>query len=93
MIFAFGICFQLPVLMSLLARMGVITSAMLIRQWRYAILAVFVAAAVLAPPDVISMIGLAIPLLMLYGISIVLVRWIERPKKPEPLIGTELINP
>jgi sec-independent protein translocase protein TatC len=81
MIFAFGICFQLPVLMGLLARMGVITSAMLIRQWRYAVLAVFVASAILAPPDVISMIGLAIPLLLLYGVSVLLVRWIERPKK------------
>ena len=90
MIFAFGICFQLPVLMSLLARMGVINSRMLIRQWRYAVLAVFVASAILAPPDVISMIGLAVPLLLLYGVSVLLVRWIERPKKPAE---TSLISP
>jgi sec-independent protein translocase protein TatC len=90
MIFAFGICFQLPVLMSLLARMGLITSAMLIKQWRYAVLAVFVASAILAPPDVISMIGLAIPLLLLYGVSVLLVRWIERPRKPAE---TSLIIP
>jgi sec-independent protein translocase protein TatC len=76
--------------MSLLARMGLINSRMLLKQWRYAVLAVFAAAAILAPPDVISMIGLAIPLLMLYGISILLVRWIEQPKKAEE---TSLIIP
>ena len=80
-IFAFGVCFQLPVLMTLLARVGFVSSAGLRSRRRYAILGCFIAAAVLAPPDVISMIGLVIPLLMLFEISILLVQLVERGKR------------
>jgi sec-independent protein translocase protein TatC len=75
--------------MSLLARVGLITSTTLIGKWRYAVLLCFIAAAILAPPDAISMIGLAIPLLLLYAISILLVRLIERGRNT-PSSATDL---
>lgn len=77
-IFAFGLSFQLPVLLTLLGRVGIITSDMLKQSRRYAIVAVFVVAAVLTPPDVISQFALAIPLLALYEASIWSVRLIEK---------------
>jgi sec-independent protein translocase protein TatC len=77
-ILAFGLCFQLPVLLTLLARAGLVTSQWLREQWRYAVVMIFVVAAVLAPPDVPSQIALAIPTLILYELSILAVKLVER---------------
>jgi sec-independent protein translocase protein TatC len=78
LILAFGICFQLPVLLTLLARSGLITSAGLKRYRRHAIFAVFCVAAVLTPPDPISQISLAVPTVLLYELSIFAVRFAEK---------------
>jgi sec-independent protein translocase protein TatC len=81
LIFAFGIAFQLPVALSLMAKVGIISSKGLVRYRRYAIVGMFVIAAILAPPDIITQIGLAVPLMLLYELSIVAARIVE-PKPP-----------
>jgi sec-independent protein translocase protein TatC len=80
LIFAFGVCFQLPVLLSLLGRVGIISSAQLRSMRRYAILGIVVLAAIITPPDPFSMMSLALPLVLLYEISICCVRLIERSR-------------
>ena len=80
LIFAFGISFQLPVLLSLLARVGFIDSQYLIKRRKYVIVIIFAVAAILTPPDPITQIGLGIPLLILYELSILSVKWIEKKK-------------
>ena len=81
LIFAFGISFQLPVLLSLLARVGFIDSEYLKKRRKYVIVIIFAAAAILTPPDPITQIGLGIPLLILYELSILTVKIIEKKKK------------
>jgi sec-independent protein translocase protein TatC len=87
LILGFGICFQLPVLLTLLARAGLITSDQLKRYRRHAILAVFVAAAVLTPPDPVSQIALALPTLLLYELSIFAVRMAEKKRAATDTAG------
>ena len=81
LIFAFGISFQLPVLLSLLARVGFIDSEYLKKRRKYVVVIIFAVAAVLTPPDPITQIGLGIPLLILYELSILSVKFIEKKKK------------
>ena len=83
LIFAFGLSFELPVVISLLARVGFATSEGLKRKRRYAVLLAFVAAAILTPPDPLSQIGLAIPIILLYEISIWCARLIEKKRDAE----------
>jgi len=78
LIFAFGLCFQMPVILVLLARIGVITSKSLISHRRYAIVIIFAIAAVLTPPDVVSQLLLGIPLIFLYELSVILVKLMEK---------------
>jgi sec-independent protein translocase protein TatC len=83
LIFAFGITFQLPVVLTLLGQIGLIDSAFLKRQRRYAIVLVFVVAAILTPPDVFSQTALAVPGLLLYELSILSVGMMERRRERE----------
>jgi sec-independent protein translocase protein TatC len=82
LIFAFGVAFQLPVALSLMAKVGIVSSKSLKRYRRYAYVGMFVIAAVLAPPDVITQCGLAIPLIALYELSILAAKLVE-PKPTE----------
>ena len=83
LIFAFGLSFQLPVLLNLLARVGVIDSEYLKIRRKYFIVIIFAAAAILTPPDPITQIGLAIPLLILYELSILSVKITEKKREKD----------
>ncbi|WIM12271.1 twin-arginine translocase subunit TatC [Enhydrobacter sp.] len=83
LVFAFGFAFEMPVLLTLLMRVGILSSATLKSKRRYAIVLCFIVAAVLAPPDVVSQLALAAPLLAFYEISILLGGWIEKKREEE----------
>ncbi len=82
LVFAFGVAFELPVALSLMAKVGIVTSKGLRRMRRYAYVGMFIIAAVLAPPDVITQCGLALPLILLYEASIIAAHIVE-PKAAE----------
>ena len=84
LIFAFGVAFQLPVALALLAKVGIVSSKGLKRYRRYAYVGMFIVAAVLAPHDVITQCGLAVPLILLYEVSILAARIVEPKPAEEP---------
>ena len=81
LIFAFGLSFQLPIVLTLLARAGLTTSRGLADKRKYAVVFSFIGAAIITPPDVISQVGLAIPIIVLYEASIFAVRIVEKKRK------------
>jgi len=83
LLFGFGLVFELPVVMVFLAKMGLVNAPFLARQRKFAILLIFVIGAILTPPDVISQVFMALPLIVLYEISILLVRLVWRKKEKE----------
>ena len=85
LIFAFGISFQLPILLNLLAKIGVVNSEYLRTRRRYVIVIIFALAAILTPPDPITQVGLAIPLLLLYELSIFTVKFNEKKSNKQNL--------
>jgi len=88
---AFGLCFEMPVFMFFLAKLGIVNSKMLARQRRYAILIIFIVAAILTPsPDAVSQILMAVPLMVLYEVSIVVAKFARRVRpEPEEQAGEE----
>lgn len=89
MLMTFGLAFELPVFMGLLARAGVLRAEMLTKNRKYAILVILIVAAILSPPDVISQTGLAVPLYGLYEISILVVQWMNK-SRPLPVPQDEI---
>jgi sec-independent protein translocase protein TatC len=77
LIFAFGLAFEMPVLLTLLGKVGILNSAALRKYRRYAYVGCFVLAAVLTPPDILTQCGLAVPLILLYEISVFSVKMVE----------------
>jgi sec-independent protein translocase protein TatC len=79
--FAFGLCFQLPVILVLLAHAGLVTAAQLTAIRKYMVVVILIVAAILTPPDIISQLGLSVPLISLYELSILVIRRLERLRK------------
>ncbi len=90
LLLAFGLCFQLPVVLTLLGLAGIVNSEMLWKGWRYAVLAVVVVAAIVTPPDPISQLLLAGPIILLYFVSVGCVKLIELRRKKDDS-GTDVV--
>ena len=93
LIFAFGLAFQMPVLLTLLARVGLISARSLAEKRRYAIVAVFIFAAIVTPPDVVSQLSLAVPMLLLYELSIISARMAEKRRNSDEAADDEEQEP
>jgi sec-independent protein translocase protein TatC len=81
LIMSFGVCFELPILLTLLSTIGVVSAQGLMDKWRIAVVIIFAVSALITPPDILSMVGLAVPLIVLYGLSIFLVKLAEQKRK------------
>ncbi len=81
LLFAFGVIFELPVFMYFLAKIGVVNSILLTKNRRYVLVLIFVVAAILTPPDVFTQFLMAVPLILLYEISIFVVKYVEKRRK------------
>src|SRR6267378_1544876 len=92
LVFAFGFAFEVPVLLTLLVRVGIVTTEGLRSKRRFAIVFAFIIAAVLTPPDVVSQLALAVPLLAFYEISILIGGWIEKKQAEEDKKAEEAEN-
>lgn len=92
LILAFGLSFELPVILLLLAHTGIVTSASLIAARRYAIVGIYAVAAILTPPDLISQIALGTPVLLLYEMSIWLIRLSEKKRSENTNASTEILS-
>ena len=92
LVFAFGFAFEVPVLLTLLVRVGIVTTEGLKSKRRYAVVIAFVIAAVLTPPDVVSQLALAIPLIAFYELSILIGGWIEKKRSDEERKAEEAEN-
>ncbi|MDA0939107.1 MAG: twin-arginine translocase subunit TatC, partial [Proteobacteria bacterium] len=78
LIVGFSLAFQMPIILSLLGRLGLITRNQLVKRRKHAIVIIFIVAAILTPPDVLSQIILALPLILLYELSIILIKFTEK---------------
>ena len=83
MLIGFGVVFELPVICFALARVGILTAARMTVGWRYIVVGIFIAAGFFTPPDALSQVLMVGPMLLLYGISIIVVKLGERPRQPQ----------
>ena len=83
MLLAFGVAFELPLILTLMARMGLVTVDFLKKNRKYAILIIFIVAAIITPPDVVSQIMMAIPLVLLYELSIIGAKFFRKKSDEE----------
>lgn len=81
--FVFGVVFQIPIVVLILSSMGLVTPRFLLKQWRYGVLVIFVGSAVLTPPDAISLLLMALPILLLYILSILVAFVVVRKKRKQ----------